>query len=264
MKSKKRLLFWICIAAVAVCAGYASYYFSSKQNNAKVYTDMQQKVSQSIKEEKANPSSSSSEESHPGAVIPVDFSSLQAQNPDIYAWLYIPGTEISYPIVQHPSDNTHYLNYTIDGTYGYPGSIYTENYNTKDFQDFNTVIYGHNMNDGSMFGSLDEYKDESYLQANNQLIIYLPDRQLTYKIFAGVVFDDRHLLLAYPLNAPDSCRSYLDALNSVSDINSHVDTSIPVDEHSRLVTLSTCLNTKANCRFLVTAVLTGEEMANEK
>ena len=94
------------------------------------------------------------------------------------------------------------------------------------------------------------------------IITYLHDRMLTYRIFAGVVFDDRHLLLAYPLTDPESCRSYLDALGSVRDINSHLDTSVPVDEHSRLVTLSTCLNTKANARYLVTAVLTGEEMAD--
>ena len=73
-------------------------------------------------------------------VIPVKFEELQAVNPDIYAWITVPGTVIDYPILQHASDNTYYLMHNIDGSYGYPGCIYTENMNSKDFTDNNTVI----------------------------------------------------------------------------------------------------------------------------
>ena len=66
-------------------------------------------------------------------VIPVKFEELQAVNPDIYAWITVPGTVIDYPILQHASDNTYYLMHNIDGSYGYPGCIYTENMNSKDF-----------------------------------------------------------------------------------------------------------------------------------
>lgn len=84
------------------------------------------------------------------AVIPVKFGELQSVNPDVYAWITVPGTEIDYPILQHPSDNSYYLMHNIDGSYGYPGCIYTENLNSKDFTDNNTVIYGHNMKNDSM------------------------------------------------------------------------------------------------------------------
>ena len=56
-------------------------------------------------------------------------------NPDVYAWITVPGTEIEYPILQHPSDNSYYFMHNIDGSYGYPGCIYTENLNSKDFTD---------------------------------------------------------------------------------------------------------------------------------
>ena len=65
----------------------------------------------------------------------------------------------NYPVVQGGDDDTYYLNHTIDGTEGYPGSIYTERINAKDFSDFNTVIYGHNMKDGSMFMGLHNFED---------------------------------------------------------------------------------------------------------
>ena len=76
---------------------------------------------------------------------PIDFDSLTAQYPDIYAWIRIPGTKVDYPIVQREGDNGYYLNHTIDGKKKTEGSIYTEDYNSKDFGDANTVIYGHNM-----------------------------------------------------------------------------------------------------------------------
>ena len=62
----------------------------------------------------------------------------------------LPGTEIEYPILQHPSDNSYYFMHNIDGSYGYPGCIYTENLNSKDITDNNTVIYGHNVKNDSM------------------------------------------------------------------------------------------------------------------
>ena len=71
-------------------------------------------------------------------------------NPDVYAWIAVPGTEIEYPILQHPSDNSYYFMHNSDGSYGYPGCIYTENLNSKDITDNNTVIYGHNVKNDSM------------------------------------------------------------------------------------------------------------------
>ena len=101
----------------------------------------------------------------------VDWEGLWEINPDVYAWISIPGTSIDYPILQHASDNTYYLNYNIDGSYGYPGCIYTENLNSKDFTDSNTVIYGHNMKNGSMFAGLHQFEDSNFFAQNNKVYI---------------------------------------------------------------------------------------------
>lgn len=90
---------------------------------------------------------------------------MKETNPDIYAWIEIPDTNVNYPIVQSADDDSYYLNHTIDGQEGYPGSIYTEKVNAKDFSDFNTVIYGHDMKDGSMFKDLHKFEDADFLNS---------------------------------------------------------------------------------------------------
>lgn len=86
----------------------------------------------------------------------VDFAALWEQNEDVYAWITVPGTLVDYPVLQHPSDDEYYLHHTIDHVEGLPGSIYSETVNAKDFTDMNTILYGHNMKNDTMFGSLHE------------------------------------------------------------------------------------------------------------
>ena len=93
---------------------------------------------------------------------PIDFDALWETNKDVYAWITIPGTVIDYPILQHETDDSYYLNYTIDGVEGYPGCIYTERVNSKEFTDNNTVIYGHNMRNGTMFTDLHKFRDADF------------------------------------------------------------------------------------------------------
>ena len=94
--------------------------------------------------------------------IPVDFDSLQKENPDIYAWITIPDTVIDYPIVQSSEDNAYYLNHSAEKTDSVSGAIYSENYNKKNFDDPITLLYGHNMKDGSMFAGLHKYEEDTY------------------------------------------------------------------------------------------------------
>jgi len=191
-------------------------------------------------------------------VSPIDFEALWEVNPDIYAWLELVDTDISYPILQHPTDNDYYLFHTPEDVYGYPGSIYTFNVNAKDFSDFNTMIYGHRMNDGTMFSNLHEYRDESYLKEHQTIKIYLPDRELVYTIFASVIYDDRLITSYFDFSDPESCRAYLDSIYGNRDMNSIILTEPQVTENDRIITLSTCIRWQENNRYLVVAVLTDE------
>ena len=186
--------------------------------------------------------------------VPIDFASLKAQYPDIYAWITIPGTRIDYPIVQHPSDNGYYLNHTVDGRQRIEGAIFTENYNNKDFDDPNTLIYGHNMKNGSMFKGLHKYRDKQFFSENSEVIIYQEGRILRYKIFAAYVYDNRHIMLSFDFNDENVYRSYLNSVLTKRDMSSNIDTTIEVTPKDKIITLSTC-NCNNKQRYLVQAVL---------
>lgn len=115
--------------------------------------------------------------------VTVDFASLQAINPDIVAWLRIPGV-LGYPVVRG-EDNSYYLNHTVQKTYNIAGSIFLDYRNERDFSDSKNIIYGHNMKDGSMFHVLRNYQDIDFFQEHTNMEVYLPDgRSLNYQITA--------------------------------------------------------------------------------
>ncbi len=175
----------------------------------------------------------------------VDFNELQKKNGDIYAWIYIPDTVINYPILQNEENEDYYLDHNLDGTKGYPACIYTHPRNDKDFTDPDTVIYGHNMKDGSMFGSLKEYLNDYYIEGHKKLYIYTPDKVITYKFVSAYKSDDKLILDYYDdFREKEVFGKYLKevAKNALSDPM--------LTEEDCLITLSTCTS-KGDERLLV-------------
>lgn len=198
------------------------------------------------------------EESTEAVEIPIDFAALQQENSDIYAWICIPDTEVDYPILQSSTDNSYYLNHTVDHQAGFPGSIYTENLNAKDFSDPNTVIYGHQMRNNTMFGGLYQYQDQSYMQEHSKILIYTPDHIRTYQVFAAVTYDNRHIMYSFDFTDKEQYQAYLDSLKAVRNMATCWDESVDVTVEDRIITLSTC-NGNDEQRFLVEAVLIDEK-----
>lgn len=259
MNKKQWVIFLICILAVASAMCYIVYYFTVKSHNELVYEQIQNIVSTPTDPMvEKEPAEQVVEEETPEE-IPVDFETLWAINPDVYAWIEIPGTEIAYPILQHPTDDSYYLNHTIEGVDGYPGSLYTERCDAKDFSDFNTVIYGHNMKDRSMFGSLKDYRDSVFLSEHREIIIYTPTEKRIYQVFAAVVYDDRYIPDVYDDNDPEDRQAFLDSISGTRDLNSQVLDDVEVTTDSQILTLSTCIGGQPNNRYLVEAVYVGEE-----
>ena len=184
----------------------------------------------------------------------IDFAAAQAMNPDVYAWIWIPGTNIDYPILQSETeDDAYYLNHTIEKKEGLPGTIYTEKYNGKNFSSPVTVVYGHNMKNGSMFADLHKYEDKAFFDANPYVYIYMPEKTLKYHVFSATPFDDRYLLGSYNFSAQTEFEEYLDELRS--SINGNVNMDVNVSQQTGIMTLSTCIADSANERFLVNATL---------
>lgn len=185
----------------------------------------------------------------------VDFTSLQEKNKDIYAWITIPGTQVDYPILQHSSDDAYYLDHTLEGAAGLPGSIYSERVHPKDFSAAHTVLYGHNIKNGTMFGSLHDYEEASFFEEYPYVYIHLPERTLVYQIFAAVRFSDTYLPVYRNYEEEDGFNAYVEELkNSPGQINREIEVPYEI----RLLTLSTCIGNDENHRFLVVAVLAEE------
>ena len=188
--------------------------------------------------------------------IPIDFASLQEINQDIYAWIIISGTLVDYPILQSDGeDQEFYLHHTFERLPSIEGSVFTQNYNRKNFMDRNTVIYGHDMLDGSIFGSLRNYKDEDFRRENDTIIIYTPYNILEYRIFSIVVFDNRHLMYAFCFDNEDKFYEFLDEVQDAREVI-YWSEDIEVTIRDRIITLSTC-TIDVDERLLIMAVLVG-------
>lgn len=246
----RKALYILCIVGAGLCIGFLAYYYIRLQENKKIYEDLQSQTETQTLAAETEEKIAETEQSQTKPDIPVDFEKLWEINPEIYAWIEIPGTSVAYPIVQSASDNSYYLNHTIEGMAGYPGSIYTEGINSKDFQDFNTMIYGHDMEDGSMFGGLHQFEDSEYLKNHETLIIYTPEHKLTYRIFMTLTYDDRHIMGSFDFSEKEEREAYLDSIGNTDE---------EVTADSKIVTLSTCIATQPSNRFLVEAVLINEE-----
>ena len=194
-----------------------------------------------------------------GVPIPekeVDFAELQENvNEDIYAWIYIPDSKIDYPVLQHPTDNYYYLNYNLDGSKGYPGCIYTEDYNTKDFTDPNTVIYGHNMKNGTLFAGLHRFEDSEYFEEHPYVYIYTQEGLLVYEIFAAYESGNEHILYNNDFTDRDVFLKYLAKIFTDRTMNGNIDEEVEVTTGDRIITLSTCVANKSDRRYLVQGVL---------
>ncbi len=186
----------------------------------------------------------------------IDFESLQTANPDVYAWIEIPDTEISYPMLRSEEED-FYLTHNADKQKSTYGAIYTQSYNNASFDDFNTIIYGHNKQNGSMFGSLKNYRDQKFYESHRIINIYTPEQKFTYKVFAVYNNDDSHILLSNDFSDMAVRRKYISDIGSGKK-GGNVDSEIELTEHSKIITLSTCTTPRTK-RLLVQAVLTDVE-----
>ena len=125
----------------------------------------------------------------------VSFDELMEINPDIYAWIYIPNTNVDYPVARSTSDgdDSFYLEHNVYRQYQFSGTIYSEIKNQPDFHDRVTVLYGHNMLNGSMFATLHNFADPDFFEQNNTIFIQTKDKELTYLVYSAYTYDDRHI-----------------------------------------------------------------------
>lgn len=183
----------------------------------------------------------------------MDFSALQEINPDVLGWFLVPGTNISYPLLQG-RDNNQYLRHNWKGGYSRMGSIFIEEQNSGDLSDFNTIIYGHRMRNETMFGKLKYYNKLSYW--NSHPCVYITDHNGTHKynIFAAYEVSVSGLTYRLSFSGTQAKQEYIDWCLAQSVI----DTGLIPTVNDKILTLSTCSgDTTYATRWIVQAYQPG-------
>lgn len=183
--------------------------------------------------------------------VKVAFDELKEENPEIVAWIRSDdpeSTRIDYPVL-YSGDNEKYLRSDLYGESHIAGSIFLEGLNEPDFSDYYTIIYGHNMNDGSMFGTLKKYQDKAFWEENQYFTLYTEGMAYRYRIFACQEAVNGGDVYKIGYEPGEEYQAFLDGLAA----DSLVDTGIRPDSSHKTMTLSTCTASGYSRRFAVHA-----------
>ncbi|MGL9730419.1 class B sortase [Enterococcus sp. DIV0756] len=172
---------------------------------------------------------------------------------NIYAHLTVEGTNIDYPVAQHPTDDSYYLSHDFDDNETVYGAVFTERVNQKDFKDPATIIYGHATRDGSMFGTLSNFSDPAFFEKNKTVTVQTKEGKISYEVFAAYSFTDEHIFHTYHLENKNSVNEYFGKIEELS-AQLHGNYREPVtSSNGKLLILSTCDAEDGGRRFVVHA-----------
>ena len=184
----------------------------------------------------------------------VNFAALHAINEDVVGWIYQDGTAVNYPVVQGV-DNQEYLYWLINGDYNSAGTPFMDYRNEPDFSDRNTVVYGHNMNNGTMFADFHKYIDQEYYDEHPTMLLLTPEGDYIVEFFAGYISTLDTNAWQMQFESDEEYSAWLETAISRSAFESDV---VPTAE-DRVLTLSTCSDSAAKTRFVLLGVLRPQE-----
>lgn len=172
---------------------------------------------------------------------------LQAINPDVVGWLTVDGTHIDYPVVIG-DDDMEYVNKDVYGDFALSGSIFLDSDNARDISDPYTLVYGHHMDNGAMFGDVVEFVNTDYFESHPTGTLYLPDATYNIEIFACLEVDAFDPIVYNPKGQPEGNISEL--LNYV-DENAVQSRYIGVAPQDQVIGMSTCAEGETNGRVVI-------------
>lgn len=172
---------------------------------------------------------------------------LQKINSDVCAWLTIDDTHIDYPVVQGET-NLEYVNKDVYGEFAFYGSVFLDCENSREFVDCYSLLYGHHMDNGGMFGDLTEFEDKNYFEEHKTGMLYLPDRTRKITIFACAEADATDGLIFNPkIQTEESMDEFLEYIKE----NSVQYREIGITDRDQIIGLSTCITAETNGRAIV-------------
>ena len=187
----------------------------------------------------------------------IDFSALKEENPDIFAWIHIPDTQIDYPVLQSEEADDFYDSHNAYGQEDESGAVYIELANLASMCDFNTVLHGKTEpNESGLFADLYRFADPDFFEEHELIYLYLDGNVLTYEIFAAYERENTSLIRTYDFTYSAGCKQFLDDLYGAREMNKNLregwDDLTP---YHFLITLTTQKEDNAEKQFVVVAAL---------
>ena len=244
------LVFFVAVFVFCIWK-IASYYIQankSKQLNNSIVEEFVTYEEEIVNDESSKETDSApAEKQYKIYPIPtkIDFDKLLNQNSDVVGWIFNQNGVVNYPLLQG-DDNNHYLTTLIDGRKNANGSIFMDAVNNKDFSDRNTIIYGHSMKTGVMFGTLLRYRNQAYFNAYPSFYLYTPEKNYRVDIFS-----------AYESGSDDSVFSLLstkeefDSFVNYAYGKSKIKSDVQINADDNIVSFVTCAYSFEDARFIV-------------
>ena len=230
-KSKKykktilNLILYIILLSILIYSGIKIFkWYKDKTNNNKIAEQIKSTV---IVEEEN------------GDEYTVDFNKLKEQNNETIAWLKVSNTNVEYPVVKG-TNNSFYLNHSFDKSNNSAGWIFADYRNKFDNTDKNIVIYGHNIRDGSMFGSMLNILNAKWYEneENTNITLYTENEKCMYKVFSIYKIENEDYYIKTEFKNDNEFEDFIKTLKkkSIKDFN------VDVSKDDNILTLSTCAN----------------------
>lgn len=251
--SKRLLLFLVLATILCSCKQTDRGDFETEQTGRQTETDEQETAPE------RQPTTGIAYETAEDAAI--DFKALQSENPDIFAWLYIPGTEIDAPVLQSAEADDYYENHNAYGEDDCGGALYTELANLKNMCDFNTVIHGKSgeNGEGRLFADLYQFADPDFFRQHEDIYLYLDGNLLTYTVFAAYERDNTSLIRSYDFTYGSGCEKFLADMYGSREMGKNLREGWEeVTPYHFLITLTTQRGENAEKQFVVLAALVGD------
>ena len=248
-KKKSDVLLTIALVVAIAVFCYAAYNLYHIYTEYKKGTNEYNSIEEmAVTERDPDSTEVAGPDAQPKPPIDVDFEKLKSINEDVIGWIYVDALpDISYPIVQG-KDNQTYLHQTYEKNYNFAGTIFIDYENKADFSDCNTLVYGHNMKNGTMFGQLKNFsKDDSAYNKSKYFWIFTPEKTYRYEIISAyttAVNSDTYTLFKGP---GQEFVDYMNKIVSYSDVKT-TPGELGVDD--KIVTLSTCTGNEST-RYVV-------------
>ena len=217
------ILFVVCVFGSLIVTYTIINIFVQQEEEKKLYNNITDQAFQNDPQIKED-------------IVEINWEFLNELNPDIKAWIYVPNTNINYPIVQG-EDNDFYLTRSADKSYSTGGAIFIDCFAVEFFDDtYNTLIYGHNMWSTTMFTDIEKFKDEEFFRDNDVFYIFTRDKNYKCTIYSIYTTDFNSEMFDVYYASTDEFQEYLNK----SIMNSDFERNIDIKNTDSIITLSTC------------------------